>query len=784
MAREIINVGAAPNDGQGDPIRTAFIKTNNNFGELYSRVQVDPPIALTGSVGDAAGMTAYDAEYYYYCFANYDGSTVIWRQVPNAAQANITALSATGNVTADYYFGDGGFLSNVIAGSGTELVNGNTNITLANGGNANISISGTSNVAVFTSAGVAVSGNVTAGTLSTTGNVAAGNLLTTGIISATGNISSANNLLLGGGIDATGNIFSQATIRTTGTVSATGNAILGNVNTGGIVSAIGNIKTNANVIAVGNVTGNYIIGDGGFLSNVTVASNVAVTQIANGTTSMAVTGSAGNIAVTIAGVPNVVQFVPIGIQVAGNVDTANVYNTGKYVGVGNVTGGNLIATSNVIATGNVTGTYVNADLTMSATGNITTAAYFVGDGRYLTNLVAPYGNANVAVFLASYGSNSINTTGNISAGNLVINRISSDDSTFVFVKDGLDVGGDILPTDNVAYDLGSTTRRWKDLWLSNSTIYLGNSTISANATSIILTNPQGGQTLLTGVSGSSEVTGAIVSVTGNITGGNLAATNLVINHISSDDSTAVVFDEGLSVQGSVDVIGDISATGNITGGNVNTGGVVYAIGNVRGANFNTDGLITATGNITVGNVITGGLITATGNITAGNLLTGGLISVSGNTTTGNLLTGGVVSATGNVIGSYFVGTATSAQYADIAENYVADAVYEPGTVLEFGGSAEVTVATDETTRVAGIVSTTPAHLMNSMLTGEHITALALLGRVPCRVRGVVAKGDMLVSAGDGYARAKQNPIMGTVIGKALEASAGDHSIIEVVVGRL
>ena len=784
MAREIINVGAAPNDGQGDPIRTAFIKTNNNFGELYSRVQVEPPVALTGSVGDTAGMTAYDSEYYYYCFANYDGSTEIWNQVPNAAQANITALSATGNVTADYYFGDGGFLSNVIAGSGTELVNGNTNITLANGGNANISISGTSNVAVFTSTGVAVSGNVTAGTLSTTGNVAAGNLLTTGIISATGNISSANNLLLGGGIDATGNIFSQATIRTTGTVSATGNAILGNVNTGGIVSAIGNIKTNANVIAVGNVTGNYIIGDGGFLSNVTVASNVAVTQIANGTTSMAVTGSAGNIAVTIAGVPNVVQFVPIGIQVAGNVDTANVYNTGKYVGVGNVTGGNLIATSNVIATGNVTGTYVNADLTMSATGNITTAAYFVGDGRYLTNLVAPYGNANVAVFLASYGSNSINTTGNISAGNLVINRISSDDSTFVFVKDGLDVGGDILPTDNVAYDLGSTTRRWKDLWLSNSTIYLGNSTISANATSIILTNPQGGQTLLTGVSGSSEVTGAIVSVTGNITGGNLAATNLVINHISSDDSTAVVFDEGLSVQGSVDVIGDISATGNITGGNVNTGGVVYAIGNVRGANFNTDGLITATGNITVGNVITGGLITATGNITAGNLLTGGLISVSGNTTTGNLLTGGVVSATGNVIGSYFVGTATSAQYADIAENYVADAVYEPGTVLEFGGSAEVTVATDETTRVAGIVSTTPAHLMNSMLTGEHITALALLGRVPCRVRGVVAKGDMLVSAGDGYARAKQNPIMGTVIGKALEASAGDHSIIEVVVGRL
>jgi hypothetical protein len=52
------------------------------------------------------------------------------------------------------------------------------------------------------------------------------------------------------------------------------------------------------------------------------------------------------------------------------------------------------------------------------------------------------------------------------------------------------------------------------------------------------------------------------------------------------------------------------------------------------------------------------------------------------------------------------------------------------------------------------------------------------------VRGTVAKGDMLVSAGNGYAQSKQNPMMGTVIGKALEASTGDHSIIEVVVGRL
>ena len=212
--------------------------------------------------------------------------------------------------------------------------------------------------------------------------------------------------------------------------------------------------------------------------------------------------------------------------------------------------------------------------------------------------------------------------------------------------------------------------------------------------------------------------------------------------------------------------------------------MVSATGNITGGNFISTGLLTATGNVTSGNVLTGGVVSAAGNIRGGNFNTIGLVSATGNIIAGNVLTDGAVSATGNVTGTYFIGTATSAQYADLAENYTADAEYAPGTVLEFGGSAEVTVAADETTRVAGIVSTQPAHLMNSMLTGEHVVAVALLGRVPCRVRGVIAKGDMLVSGGDGYARAKQNPMMGTVIGKALEASTGDRSIIEVVVGRL
>ena len=70
MTQQIIYVGAAPNDGDGDPIRTAFIKTNDNFSELYARVQVDAPSTLIGKAGDEIGYYAPTADYFYYCFAN------------------------------------------------------------------------------------------------------------------------------------------------------------------------------------------------------------------------------------------------------------------------------------------------------------------------------------------------------------------------------------------------------------------------------------------------------------------------------------------------------------------------------------------------------------------------------------------------------------------------------------------------------------------------------------------------------------------------------------------
>jgi hypothetical protein len=139
---------------------------------------------------------------------------------------------------------------------------------------------------------------------------------------------------------------------------------------------------------------------------------------------------------------------------------------------------------------------------------------------------------------------------------------------------------------------------------------------------------------------------------------------------------------------------------------------------------------------------------------------------------------------GSVYADVFNGVATSAQYADLAENYTADAEYVPGTVLEFGGEFEVTLAQDGTNRVAGVVTTNPAYLMNSNCQGTYVAAVALQGRTPCKVKGPIRKGDMLISGENGFARTTQTPQIGTVIGKALGDFDGTEGVIEVAVGRL
>ena len=337
---------------------------------------------------------------------------------------------------------------------------------------------------------------------------------------------------------------------------------------------------------------------------------------------------------------------------------------------------------------------------------------------------------------------------------------------------------------------------------------LGNLVTANYFTGTLITNAQpnitsvGSLTTLT-VSGNATV--------GNLgSAGTLTASRLVSNIATGTApftvaSTTQVANLSVATAGSATTAGTVTtnAQGNITSvgnlnslvvtGNANVGNIGATAGVFTG---NISSLNASLGNLATANFFTGTLttndqqnITSVGTLTslgANGTITGvNVIANTGYVQTGTLTTGANTTA-GNITGNWSLSTGSRlvATYADLAEYYEADAPYEPGTVVAFGGDKEVTIAEDGTTKVAGIVSTNPAYVMNSACVGEYTVALALQGRVPCKVRGNIKKGDMLISAGYGFACPAPSPVLGSVIGKSLENFDGIEGIIEVAVGRL
>ena len=243
---------------------------------------------------------------------------------------------------------------------------------------------------------------------------------------------------------------------------------------------------------------------------------------------------------------------------------------------------------------------------------------------------------------------------------------------------------------------------------------------------------------------------------GNLYTGNATISSLTVGALSLST---------FSLSGPITLNSSGNASAIINGGSNGVGNIGSSI-----AQFNTiyATAVQLTGNATIPGPLT---IGATNNATA--------IVNAGTNGNGNI---GALGATFNTV----FAKATTAQYADLAEYYSSDSVYPPGTVVDFGGTAEVTLSTkDMSTRVAGVISTEPGFLMNSVWDGGgKVVALALAGRVPCLVTGNISAGDMIVSAGNGYARAESNPKLGSVLGKALTNFTGNNGVIEVVVGRL
>ena len=203
-------------------------------------------------------------------------------------------------------------------------------------------------------------------------------------------------------------------------------------------------------------------------------------------------------------------------------------------------------------------------------------------------------------------------------------------------------------------------------------------------------------------------------------------------------------------------------------------------------------VITSTASAT--SISAGALIVNGGVGIAGNIHIGGSNGVAA-TMEGNLaIAGNIIPGTTN---TYSIGSpgrtftmvyakATSAAYADLAENYVPDQHYEPGTVVVFGGDREITETTaDHDPRVAGVISTNPAYLMNSETTGLPV---ALTGRVPCKVIGPISKGDVLVTSrlgGIAQRMLADRFTPGCILGKSLQnVTHSEITTIEIVVGKV
>ena len=202
------------------------------------------------------------------------------------------------------------------------------------------------------------------------------------------------------------------------------------------------------------------------------------------------------------------------------------------------------------------------------------------------------------------------------------------------------------------------------------------------------------------------------------------------------------------------------------------------------------GYSTTTGDITsvtAGTGLTGGATSggATLNVGAGSYIVVAADTIAVDATSANTASKVVArDGSGNFSAGVITATATAARYADLAEKYATDTHYEHGTVVVFGGDAEVTVTTESNSpKVAGVISTDPAYMMNKDAEGQYV---ALRGRVPCKVIGPVAKGDVLVtSSRPGFAEAASDPhFVGVAcyVGKAISSiDTPSEGVIEIMV---
>jgi len=387
-----------------------------------------------------------------------------------------------------------------------------------------------------------------------------------------------------------------------------------------------------------------------------------------------------------------------GVGVGGNVTAGNVTATlyGSYYGTVQTA-----VQPNITSLGTLTGLTVSGpiygNLQATAIGVTGITAGTITTTGLTVGAAGIATSANATISINNVTTNTVTSTGQITAGNIV------------------------------------TT---KGLYWANGIPFMSSTYSNANVTAYIPVDAT--ITALQANIGAYE-TWANIQLTGGSTQGlsaNLGAYQTYANtNVQSTSANLGAYQTYANANAATQTTTSNSLRANITAANVNIATLqtqVYANANVAAY------LPIYAGNINSGNIV------ATGNITVSNS-----IIPSAN------LTVNIGSPTAWF--NNFYGTAVHAQYADLAEIYTSDAEYEPGTVVVFGGDAEITITTQfADVGVAGVISTNPAYLMNGSESGLPV---ALRGRVPVKVIGPVAKGDLLVTA-------EQNPGYATSIGKS------------------
>ncbi len=519
----------------------------------------------------------------------------------NITGSNISTaglITAAGNVTGNYFIGNGSQLTGVIAtGVGTL---------------ASLSVTGNT-----------TTGNLlTGGVVSAAGNVTGGNIYTGGEISAVGNITA--NLFLGNGSQLIG-MYGDSNVS---------QYLSSGLNTNGFITS-GNIVSNG-FSTTGNVTAGYFIGNGSqltglpasysnsnvanYLASGTDTSNIITTAnvsggniLTSGLISAAGNITGGNLSVTnIAGTlttasqTNITSVGTLGsLSVTANVTGGNILTGGVISAAGNITGGNILGGANVNATTH-TGTTVSVTANVTG-GNLLTAGLISATGNITGGNILGGANVNAT----THTGTTVSVTANVTGGNLLTVGLVSATGTITSAANI--TGGNIL-TGGLISSAGN---------IITAANFVGNSFVAGTG---------GGGT----IAGANLISANIFSAAGNITGGNILTS------------------------GVVSATGNITSAADITGGNILTGGLISATGNITGGNIlgganvnattHTGTTVSVTANVTGGNILTGGVISATGNVTGGNLITPGLITAAGNvTTSGSVFATGIVSAVGNLI---------------------------------------------------------------------------------------------------------------------------------------